>query len=83
MSANDNKKDSKAQREIKEKCFIVGELLVPFFSLAMFGWDAGVSPIEFLVDIRVKRLMLNVQSPMSWFLIMPYRDSLRGFGRSR
>lgn len=34
----------------------------------MFRWDAGVSPIEFLVGIRVKMLMLNIQSPMSWII---------------
>ena len=85
MSANDNKKDSKAQREIKEKCFIVGELLVSvfFLSLAMFGRDARVSQIEFGISIRSVRLMFNVRPLISWFLLMPCRDSLRGFGRSR
>jgi hypothetical protein len=70
MSANDNKKDSKAQREIKEKCFIVGELLVPFFSLAMFGRDARVSQIELGISIRSMRLMFNVRPLILWFLMM-------------
>lgn len=72
MSANDNKKDSKAQREIKEKCFIVGELLVSvfFLSLAMFGRDARVSQIEFGISIRSVRLMFNVRPLMSWLLMM-------------
>jgi hypothetical protein len=84
MSANDNKKDSKAQREIKEKCFIVGELLVSvFFSLAMFGRDARVSQIEFGIGIRSMRLMFNVRPLILWFLMMLCRDSLWGFGRSR
>lgn len=83
MSANDNKKDSKAQREIKEKCFIVGKLLVSVFSLAMFGRDAGASQIEFGIGIRSTRLMFNVRPLISWFLMMLCRDSLRRFGRSR